>query len=47
MSPERNWRMRVKDILECIGQIDRYTWGKTYDQFIHDDMTFDAIIRNF
>ena len=46
MSPERNWRMRVEDILACIQKIDSYTHGLTYEQFSVDDRTVDAVIRN-
>ena len=46
MSPERNWRMRVEDILACIQKIESYTHGLTYEQFSLDDKTVDAVIRN-
>src|SRR5512136_2880923 len=46
MSPERNWRMRVEDILSCIGKIKEYTRGMTYEQFSADGRTVDAVIRN-
>ena len=46
MSPERNWRMRVEDILACIEKIKEYTQGMTYDQFCADGKTVDAVIRN-
>ena len=46
MSPERNWRMRVEDILVCIEKIQAYTQGMTYEQFSEDDKTVDAVIRN-
>ncbi len=46
MSPERNWRMRVEDILACIGKIKEYTRGMTYEQFSADGKTVDAVIRN-
>ncbi len=44
---ERNWRMRVEDILVCIGKIKTYTHNMTYEQFSADDKTVDAVIRNF
>ena len=47
MSPERNWRMRVEDILACIQKIESYTSGLTFEQFSIDDKTVDAVIRNF
>ena len=46
MSPERNWRMRVEDILACIGKIQAYTQDLSYEQFSRDDKTVDAVIRN-
>jgi|GEM_PF-1367145 len=46
MSPERNWRMRVEDILACIKKIKGYTQGMTYKQFFTDGKTVDAVIRN-
>jgi len=46
MSPERNWRMRVEDILVCIEKIKTYTRGMTFDQFSIDGKTVDAVIRN-
>ena len=30
MSPERNWRMRVEDILACIKKIEEYKQGMSY-----------------
>lgn len=46
MSPERNWKMRVEDILGCIAKIKEYTRGMNYEQFSADDKTVDAVIRN-
>jgi uncharacterized protein with HEPN domain len=46
MSPERNWIIRVKDIIECIGKIKKYTAGMTFDQFRKEDQVIDAVIRN-
>ncbi len=46
MSPERNWRMRVEDILACIEKIWEYTHGMSYEQFCVDGKTVDAVIRN-
>jgi len=44
---ERNWKMRVEDILVCIGKIKTYTQSMTFEQFSADDKTVDAVIRNF
>jgi uncharacterized protein with HEPN domain len=46
MSPERNWRMRVEDILACIEKIQAYTQRMTYEQFSADRKTVDAVIWN-
>ena len=43
----RDWKLRVEDILDCIGKIQRYTAGMTFDQFRIDQRTVDAVIRNF
>jgi uncharacterized protein with HEPN domain len=46
MSPERNWSIRVADILACIEKIKTYTHGMTFEQFSIDGKTVDAVIRN-
>lgn len=46
MSPERNWKMRVEDILACIRKVKEYTQGMTFEQFCADEKTVDAVIRN-
>jgi uncharacterized protein with HEPN domain len=46
MPPERNWKMRVEDILACIEKIKVYTLGMSYEQFCEDGKTVDAVIRN-
>jgi uncharacterized protein with HEPN domain len=46
MSPERNWKIRVEDILGSIEKIRDYTRGMTFEQFREDDKTVDAVIRN-
>ena len=43
----RDWKLCVNDILACIEKIQRYTAGMTFDQFRDDQMTVDAVIRNF
>ncbi len=44
---ERNWKIRVEDILVCIGKIKSYTQNMTFEQFCVDEKTVDAVIRNF
>jgi uncharacterized protein with HEPN domain len=46
MSAERDWIMRVKDIVSSIDKIKVFTTGMTYEQFSKDEKTIDAVIRN-
>jgi uncharacterized protein with HEPN domain len=46
MPPERNWKMRVEDILACIEKIKVYMLGMSYEQFCEDGKTVDGVIRN-
>lgn len=43
----RNWKMRVRDILDCIERIQSYTSGMSFEEFREDQKTVDAVIRNF
>jgi uncharacterized protein with HEPN domain len=38
--------MRLKDILEAIERVRRYTEGMTFDDFCNDTKTVDAVVRN-
>ena len=44
-------KLRISDylehILEAIERIDRYTQGMSEDEFLQDEKTQDAVIRNF
>jgi len=42
----RDWRFRVRDILSSAEAIVEYTDGMTYDQFLADRKTLDAVVRN-
>jgi uncharacterized protein with HEPN domain len=42
----RDWRFRVRDILAALNAIAEYTDGMTYDEFLADRRTFDAVVRN-
>jgi len=44
--PPRDWRMRIEDILDAIGQIQDYTRGITFEAFRQDRKTIDAVVRN-
>lgn len=45
--PERDWRVRIEDILEATSRIRRYTEGMSAKDFRENDMAQDALIRNF
>jgi uncharacterized protein with HEPN domain len=42
----RDWRFRVRDILAAVRAIADYTDGMTYDEFVGDARTVDAVVRN-
>ncbi len=44
---KRDPKLLLADILEAVGKIKTYTAGLTYDSFIKDSKTQDAVIRNF
>ncbi len=43
---KRDWKLFLMDILECIKKIEKYTTGLSYDEFLNDSKTLDAVIRN-
>ncbi len=42
----KDWRVRVEDMLEAIERILRYVDGMGLAEFLADDRTQDAVIRN-
>ena len=44
---KRNPKLLLADILDAVEKIKRYTAELTYDTFIEDSKTLDAVIRNF
>jgi len=44
---ERKPKLLLEDILESAEKILTYTDGLTYDDFINDSKTIDAVVRNF
>ncbi len=44
---KRDYRLLLEDILEAIDKIKTYTKGLSYEQFVDDIKTLDAVIRNF
>lgn len=48
MSKEkRDYVLFMVDIVEMVEKIERYTQGKSFEDFSHDEMAIDAVIRNF
>ena len=45
MSEREGW-LFLQDILESIEKIVQYVQGLTYEQFVQDDKTWDAVLRN-
>jgi len=43
---KRDVRLFFYDVLEAIAKIESYTEGMSYDDFVHDEKTKDAVIRN-
>jgi uncharacterized protein with HEPN domain len=43
---KREWRFFLKDIKESIDKIIKYTKDMDKNQFLLDDKTFDAVMRN-
>ncbi len=42
----RDARLLLRDILESLEKIERYTAGLTPERFAQDDRTVDAVVRN-
>jgi len=43
----RNLNLYLNDIQQAVAKIQKYVKGYTFEKFIKDDKTVDAIIRNF
>jgi uncharacterized protein with HEPN domain len=47
MSPStRDWRLYADDIIESCGKVRRYVAGMTFEAFVADERTRDAVVRN-
>ena len=44
---KRDHLLLLEDMLDAALKIRRYTSNLTYDDFINDDKTIDAVVRNF
>ncbi|MCK9308190.1 MAG: DUF86 domain-containing protein, partial [Methanoculleus sp.] len=42
----REYNLYLRDILEAIGRIDRYTRGMGYEEFLQNELVQDGVIRN-
>lgn len=42
----RDWRFRVRDILAAVNAIGAYSDGMTFEDFVADPLTRDAVVRN-
>jgi len=42
----RDYSLYIQDILECIEKIDEFVGDMAYDEFIEDEKTVDAVLRN-
>ncbi len=42
----REYNLYLRDILEAIGKIGRYTRGMDYEEFLASDLVQDGVIRN-
>jgi uncharacterized protein with HEPN domain len=43
----RDWRDRIRDILEAIAEIQKFTRGMDYETFKEDDKSIRAVEMNF
>jgi uncharacterized protein with HEPN domain len=44
---KREAKLLLTDILEAIDKVERYVRGMSFEAFIADDKTVDAVVRNF
>jgi len=42
---KRDWKLLLMDILECINKIEKYVEAQNYEQFMEDEKTKDAVVR--
>ncbi len=47
MSPSsRDWRLYADDILEACAKVRRFIAGMSFERFVADERTRDAVVRN-
>ncbi len=42
---KRDYRLYIKDILDCIEKIEEFTAGMDYEDFVENDLVSSAVIR--
>ena len=43
--PHRDWKLRIQDILEAVERAQQYVSGMSFDDFLKDPRTIDAVVR--
>ncbi len=43
----RGYRLYLEDILTATVKIQQFIGTMSYEEFLHDDKTYDAVVRNF
>ncbi len=41
----RRWAFRIQDMVNAARQIERYTEGLAFEEFLEDEKTMDAVMR--
>lgn len=44
--PERDWRLRLHDLVEALATVESYVAGQDFTTFETDRKTVDAVVRN-
>lgn len=44
--PRKDWKVYIDDIIKAATKIQHYVRGSTYDQFLADERTIDAVLHN-
>ncbi len=44
--PRKDWKVYVDDIIKAATKIQQYVQGSTYEQFLVDERTIDAVLHN-
>ena len=42
---KRDYKLYIKDMLECIVKIDEFVGDMSYEEFVKDDKTSSAVVR--